>query len=81
MIVKIVPIGNSRGIRIPAEILKQFRMDSQVELIVNEGSGSITLRPVRTPRTGWDEAFRRMRERSEDDLIIDDDIDLCEWEW
>ncbi len=81
MVTKIIPIGNSRGIRIPNRILKQLEIDDRIELVFNEESGEITLRPIRNVREGWDEAFKKMHAIGQDELIIDDSIDLHDWEW
>lgn len=82
MIVNVVRIGNSRGIRIPKPILEQCNMGSQMSLEVEDNR--IVLKPIEDqPREGWDEAFRRMHEEGDDALIIDDDLDIemDEWEW
>lgn len=78
----LVPIGNSKGIRIPKAILRQCGIEGEIEL-ETEGE-KIIIRPIRkTPRQGWAEAFRGMSERREDILLIDDALDLDEsgWEW
>jgi antitoxin component of MazEF toxin-antitoxin module len=41
---KITRIGNSRGIRIPADILRRYHMDSSV--LMEERSEGILLRPA-----------------------------------
>jgi antitoxin MazE len=82
MKIHLVPIGNSKGIRIPKAILQQCGIVREVEL-ETEGE-KIIIKPVRkTPRQGWAEAFRQMAERGEDELLIDDGLDLDEsgWEW
>ncbi len=81
MITKVIPIGNSKGIRIPNHILKSLNIDSQLEMIVNQDNDEIILKPVHTTREGWDDAFKKMRVNSDDDLIIEDSLDLHEWEW
>jgi len=79
MITKIVPIGNSKGIRLPNYILKEMNIDSQIEIIMNKNE--IILRPVQKPRTGWSEAFKNMTDNSDDNLLINDSLDLNGWEW
>jgi len=81
MITKIVPIGNSKGIRIPNNILKQMNIDNTIELIFDESDEKIILRPVRKPREGWDKSFKQMNVSDEDKLIIDDSLDLEDWDW
>ena len=80
MLVHLVSIGNSKGIRIPAALLRQYGINEEVELL--PGKDEIVIRPVqRKPRNCWDEAFALMRERNEDALLTDDSLDLEEWEW
>ena len=82
MLLSVVPIGNSRGIRIPKAILEQCNIRDQIELEVE--NGRIILEAVKeSPRTGWDEAFRKMAENSEDRQLIPEsvDIDFDDWEW
>ncbi len=68
---RLVPIGNSRGIRIPKAILEQCEMSDEIELEV-EGQ-QIILRPAeRRPREGWREAAARMVAAGDDELLIPD---------
>jgi antitoxin MazE len=80
---KIIPIGNSYGIRIPKPYLKECGFDKEVE--INIQGGGIMLTPVREARLGWDEAFKAMVKNDDNHLIIDDTIqhswDDEEWEW
>jgi antitoxin MazE len=82
VVVNVVRIGNSRGIRIPKPILDQCDIGSQVSLEIEDGR--IVLTPVEDqPRKGWDEQFKRMHEHQDDTLLIDDAIglDAEDWEW
>ena len=82
MLISVVQIGNSKGIRIPKAILEQCNIHDQIELEVE--NGKIILEPVHdSPRKGWDEAFREMAENNDDHLLIFDgvDIDMEDWEW
>jgi antitoxin MazE len=80
MLAQLVSIGNSKGVRIPAALLRQYNITEAVELISQKDE--IVIRPVtRKPREGWDQAFAAMRERREDTLLIDDTLDMEEWEW
>ncbi len=81
---RIVKIGNSQGVRIPKPLLQQANLDGDVELEARDGS--IVIRSIRSPRQGWDEAFRQMAYRG-DDVVLDPDVtaqiswDEDEWEW
>ena len=55
----LVQIGNSRGIRIPTEFLEQCQLQNVVELEVH--GDHLIVRPTTQPRSGWDDAFRDMR--------------------
>ncbi|MGH7709761.1 MAG: AbrB/MazE/SpoVT family DNA-binding domain-containing protein [Gemmatimonadaceae bacterium] len=63
---KIARIGNSRGIRIPAETLERYRIHDSV--VMEERSEGILLRPVGafTPKLSWEETAREMAAASED---------------
>ena len=79
---QVVPIGNSRGVRIPRAVLDLCHIDNTVDLSVK--GNAIVIRPIRRrPRAGWEAAFQAMHERHDDRLLIDDrvDLDLGSWEW
>lgn len=78
---KLVSIGNSKGIRIPTAILKQCKIENEVDLEVEKEK--IVIRPVKTiPRKGWNDAFRLMHEKKDNALLLDETIDFMEnWEW
>jgi antitoxin MazE len=82
MLVSIVPIGNSKGIRIPKSVLEQCNIKDKVELEVQENE--IVLKPInKSVRENWAEQFKQMAENKEDILVIEDNIlsDSFEWEW
>jgi antitoxin MazE len=81
MITKIVPIGNSKGIRIPNHVLKQMNIDNQLELIIDEHNENIILKPVHKVRDGWSDSFKKMKDQGDNELIIDDSLDLRDWDW
>ena len=57
MQVKLIDIGNSKGIRIPKAVLQQVGWESLAELEI--AGDTLILRPVTHPRAGWEEAFRQ----------------------
>jgi len=80
MLVRLVSIGNSKGVRIPAALLRQYGLSDTVELL--PGKDEITIRPARgTPREGWDQAFATMHTAGDDALLLDDVLDQEDWEW
>ena len=80
MQLKIIPIGNSKGIRIPKTILEQCHITTCVEMDVH--SEHIILKsPQKKPREGWNQAFKQMAHSQEDKLLIDDTLDWNDTEW
>jgi len=81
MEIDIIKIGNSKGIRLPHAILKQCGIDSKVELEIKDHY--IVIKPVKTPRQGWAEAFKLMHKEGDDSLLIPEEIDnevLEDWD-
>ena len=81
MNVKVIRIGNSRGVRIPKEILDRCQVEDTVDLKVEKNK--IILEPLkRNPREGWDQAAQQMHEVGDDALLMpdvfDDDVE-AEW--
>jgi len=80
----IIRIGNSQGIRIPKILLKQSRLGTEVEMVVE--NERIVIRSASRPRKGWGEKFRHMSENG-DDKVIGEEFggetwwDKDEWEW
>ncbi len=84
MLTKIVPIGNSRGIRIPKAMLEHCGFGEEVELQAK--NGALILRPVNTPRAGWADAFAGMAAAKDDFMMHEDapsatSFDAEEWTW
>lgn len=67
---QVIKIGNSKGLRLSKAILDRYNIKDNVELILEENQ--IILRPIEEPRKGWRDAFKRMAERGDDTLLIDD---------
>lgn len=79
---RLVPIGNSRGIRLPKPLIEEAQLTEEVEIKLVQGS--IVISSLRRPRAGWVEAARSIRERG-DDVLLDPSaptkFDDLEWEW
>jgi antitoxin MazE len=69
MELKIVQIGNSKGIRIPQHILKQYNMKDKVAVDLQDDGLLIKRKKV---REGWAESFKEMAENGDDELILGD---------
>lgn len=81
MILPVVRIGNSRGIRLPKAILEQCHIADKVDVEVHKEN--ITLRPLHKPREGWADQMKKMHQRGDDLPLIPDTVDLEfeDWEW
>lgn len=84
MVTKIVPIGNSRGIRIPKAMLDDCGFGEEAELQVK--NGTLILRPLNAPRAGWAEAFQQQAATGGGGMVHEDaptgtKFDEDEWEW
>ncbi len=77
MKVRIVPIGNSQGIRIPKPLLEQTGISGEVEISAERDS--LVIRPARRPRANWAAAFRKMADRG-DDALLDETPGLSNWD-
>ena len=76
-------IGNSKGIILPQNLLKECEIEYEVNIEVKDKT--IIISPVEEQkRKGWAEAFQEMAKNGDDQLIIPDvfeDEDLNEWTW
>lgn len=74
MKIDIIPIGNSKGIRIPKALLKQCGINGSVDISV-EGK-KLVIRPLKKkPREGWEEAIKAsIKKYGHDALVWPDDM-------
>jgi antitoxin MazE len=76
-------IGNSKGVIIPQNILKQCFIEDDITIEVKDNK--IIISPAHEQkRTGWAEAFKEMAKNGDDELIIPDvleDDDTHDWTW
>jgi len=82
MLVSIVPIGNSKGIRLPKAILEQLQIADKMNLEVE--NQQIILKPInKSTREGWVDAFEKMHDRKEDTMLMPEEhvAETSEWEW
>jgi antitoxin MazE len=66
VVLKVSRIGNSRGIRLPAAMLRKYHIGDTV--IAEEKSDEIVLRPGRAnqPKLSWEETANAMAAAGED---------------
>jgi len=83
MKVKLVRIGNSRGIRIPKSVLEQCGFQEAADLRI-EKNRLVLVREHR-PRQGWEEAFIAAGPSSNDELLLEalhsSTFDRENWRW
>uniref|UniRef100_A0A7C3EA58 AbrB/MazE/SpoVT family DNA-binding domain-containing protein n=1 Tax=Gracilinema caldarium TaxID=215591 RepID=A0A7C3EA58_9SPIR len=82
MLISVIPIGNSKGIRLPKAIIEQLQITDKLDLEVE--NQRIILRPLtQRPRQGWREAFTHMHDEQQDKLLLEDtnENEAFEWEW
>lgn len=60
----IIRLGNSRGIRIPADILRRYRLGNTV--ILEERADELALRPSKQTKLSWKETYAEMAAEKED---------------
>jgi len=86
MVLKLVPIGNSIGIRIPKAVRQQTGIKDKVTLRV-EGEEIILAPKRKDPRAGWEDAFKKASAKhgnnltKEDREWLDAPIDVAPDEW
>ncbi len=75
--VKLIPIGNSRGIRLPKKLLDKYGWSDRLTL--EETEEGVVLRGKETHNLSWEETYRTKAEESEDwgdfDVAIADGVD------
>lgn len=82
MLVSVISIGNSKGIRLPKAVLDQLNIQDSLEMKVEDSQ--LILRPVQAKaRKGWENAFKTMSSHKDDTLLIpkNDDTEGFDWEW
>ncbi len=77
MILNIVKIGNSRGIRLSKALLDEYNLRDTLEIILKETH--MEIHSGTQIRAGWEDAFKRMaadqaEERLLPDVFEDEDI-------
>jgi antitoxin MazE len=67
--VKLVPIGNSQGIRIPKSLLQKYGFSDS--LVLEETGQGLLLRKKREDKLSWEETFKAMAKEGEDWTDLD----------
>jgi antitoxin MazE len=78
----LIPIGNSRGVRIPKPFIEKCGLEGELEIDIADGA--VLIRSQRKARAGWAEAFKQMAREGDDKLpgsATATRWDKEEWEW
>ncbi len=73
MDISVIPIGNSRGIRLNKSLIEKYNIKDTVELILEKGY--IILKPKSSPRKGWEKSFKKMHKNGDDKSLMADVFD------
>jgi antitoxin MazE len=79
---RLIQIGNSRGVRLPKPLIKDARLEDEVEIQLRDGS--IVITSTKKARSGWSESAKLLHDRKQDSLIDSPgrtQFDGTEWEW
>jgi len=79
----IISVGNSKGIILPAAILKKLNIYSKSEVDISIDNDAIVIKPK--PRRGWEELFAVATKTSNSNVDmfegIENEFDQEEWKW
>ncbi len=78
MEVSVISIGNSKGIRLPKTLIEKYNIKDMVELTLEKGYITISLRP-HPGKTGR-KHLKKMHENGDDKPLIPDVFDDENWE-
>ena len=76
-------IGNSKGIILPQNYLKECMIDDEVNVEIKNKHIVISA-PEENKRKGWEESFKEMAANGDDKLVIPDvfnDENTSDWTW
>ena len=75
--IKLVPIGNSKGIRLPKTLLEKYGWDDS--LLLEETEQGLLLHSAESDKLSWKETYRAMAAEAEDwsdlDATVADGLD------
>jgi antitoxin MazE len=75
--IKVIPIGNSRGIRLPTSVFVKYAIGESV--LLEERAEGVLLRSKTDRRLSWEDTYREMARKREDwsdlDSVVADGLD------
>lgn len=84
MVIRLVQIGNSKGIRLPKRIIEQFSFADEIEAEIKKDG--LLLKKKTKPRAGWKkQILKEIKKNGYPEMLIPDniqnDFDESEWQW
>lgn len=85
MMLKLIQIGNSKGVRLPKTVIEKYHFSEELDMVETDEGIIIKAKPE--PRKGWDEQFRKAKESDKMDADFSDlssisnEFDSSEWTW
>lgn len=80
---KLVPIGSSRGIRIPKMLIEKYHLQDGID--ITEQKNGLLIQPKQALRSGWAEQFAALAKQEttsfEEWMSADNTFDEEGWEW
>ena len=77
MTVKLIEVGNSKGLRLPKNLVNKYKLD--LGIVLEEKEEGILIKPVKKDnKLSWDETYREMANEKEEwddlDITVEDGI-------
>ena len=77
MNVKLIQVGNSKGLRLPKELVKKYKLD--VGIVLEEREEGILIKPIKKDqKLSWEDTYKSMAKEREDwddlDITVGDGI-------
>lgn len=69
---RVTRIGNSRGVRLPADIIQRYHLEDTI--LLEQRPGEIALRPKRQKKLSWKETYKEMAAAQEEWSDLDTTI-------
>jgi antitoxin MazE len=76
---RLIPIGNSRGVRLPKTIIDQAGLTDELEILVTDGA--VIIRAARRPRAGWADGAKACHANGDDGALLDGFANAFDAEW
>jgi len=83
MKIKLINIGNSKGLRLSKALIQQYNITEDIQLELKEDG--ILLKPITKPRSGWSEQFEKavkpIEKQEKNWMEAHNRFDKEEWTW